>query len=214
MKDLEYERYRLATLGDDLQYCLDNNIIERLYEERPKDDARNDDHVAGIFQDSRQTLEVVSKLIQNISSLLFGTIKRKEFLEKYNVEPITYTQSPKDTNIPYQKIIDYLNKVAGTKYKHTSRLTRRHIKARWNEGFRDIEQYESVIDAKWRDWGSDDRMKEYVRPQTLFGTNFESYLQKGNLAKKLNCNSCFYKNIEKMDCWKTRTKCDSYRSAV
>ncbi|AYQ15187.1 phage replisome organizer N-terminal domain-containing protein [Bacillus paralicheniformis] len=81
--------------------------------------------------------------------------------------------SEKD-EIPYKLIIDLLNKVAGTKYRHTTAKTRSLIKARWNEGNR-FDDFKHVILVKWEEWRGTD-MDKYLRPQTLFGTKFENYL--------------------------------------
>ncbi|MGM1028067.1 MAG: phage replisome organizer N-terminal domain-containing protein [Bacillota bacterium] len=80
--------------------------------------------------------------------------------------------SEKD-EIPYKLIIDLLNKVAGTKYRHTTAKTRSLIKARWNEGNR-FEDFKHVILVKWEEWRGTD-MDKYLRPETLFGTKFENY---------------------------------------
>ena len=76
--------------------------------------------------------------------------------------------------IPYEEIISHLNKKAGTEYKTATKTTRQHIKARWNEGFR-LEQFIKVVDIKCREWIHTEQAK-YLRPETLFGTKFESYL--------------------------------------
>lgn len=84
--------------------------------------------------------------------------------------------------IPYKKIIDYLNKKADAGFKPEAQSTRRLIKARFNESFTEQNFY-SVIDLKVDEWSTDEKMNQYLRPQTLFGTKFESYLQKaGNGA--------------------------------
>ncbi|MEC1037606.1 phage replisome organizer N-terminal domain-containing protein [Bacillus licheniformis] len=80
--------------------------------------------------------------------------------------------SEKD-EIPYKLIIDLLNKVAGTKYRHTTVKTRSLIKARWNEGNR-FDDFKHVILVKWEEWRGSD-MDKYLRPETLFGTKFENY---------------------------------------
>ncbi|MDN5389846.1 MULTISPECIES: phage replisome organizer N-terminal domain-containing protein [Bacillus] len=80
--------------------------------------------------------------------------------------------SEKD-EIPYKLIIDLLNKVAGTKYRHTTAKTRSLIKARWNEGNR-FDDFKHVILVKWEEWRGSD-MDKYLRPETLFGTKFENY---------------------------------------
>lgn len=72
--------------------------------------------------------------------------------------------------------IDYLNAKCGTKYKPTTASTQRHLRARIEEGYR-LEDFKAVIDRKAAEWGSDPEMAQYLRPQTLFGPKFESYLE-------------------------------------
>ncbi|MBJ7884165.1 phage replisome organizer N-terminal domain-containing protein [Bacillus licheniformis] len=82
-------------------------------------------------------------------------------------------ESSEKGEIPYKLIIDLLNKVAGTKYRHTTAKTRSLIKARWNEGNR-FDDFKHVILVKWEEWRGSD-MDKYLRPETLFGTKFENY---------------------------------------
>ena len=77
--------------------------------------------------------------------------------------------------IPYQAIVDYLNMRTGSHYKASSKKTRDLIKARYNEGFT-FEDFQAVIDKKSMEWIKDKNMNKYLRPETLFGTKFESYL--------------------------------------
>lgn len=78
-------------------------------------------------------------------------------------------------SVPYQEIINYLNSSAGTNYRASSKKTKELIKARINEGFT-LEDFKLVIEKKSREWINDNKMKIYLRPETLFGTKFESYL--------------------------------------
>lgn len=71
-------------------------------------------------------------------------------------------------------IVRYLNEHAGTQYKETSKTTRNVIIARLNEGF-SIDDFKTVIYKKCKEWCDTD-MAKYLRPQTLFGTKFEAYL--------------------------------------
>jgi len=83
-----------------------------------------------------------------------------------------------DNDIPYKEIIDYLNEKAGTKYHATSSATKRLINGRIHDGF-ELKDFKLVIDKKVSEW-KNTSMNKYLRPQTLFGTKFESYLnQKG-----------------------------------
>ena len=85
------------------------------------------------------------------------------------------TKEKDKKEIPYTEIIDYLNAKLNTHYLSTSRKTRDLIKARWNEGFR-LDDFKVVIDKKVLEWYSDNKMKMYLRPETLFSNKFESYL--------------------------------------
>lgn len=80
-----------------------------------------------------------------------------------------------EPNIPYKEICEYLNTRTDSNYRHTTRKTRDLIKARFNEGFT-LEDFKVVIDKKCIDWLKDKEFKKYLRPETLFGTKFESYL--------------------------------------
>lgn len=75
-----------------------------------------------------------------------------------------------------REIVEYLNQKAGTHYKSSTELTRTKIHARLNEGFKK-EDFFAVIDHKCAEWKADEHMRQFLRPETLFGTKFESYLQ-------------------------------------
>lgn len=91
----------------------------------------------------------------------------------------TTTNNNKDQaqpdHAPYQEILDYLNSKVGTSYRASSKATQRLVKARVNEGFK-VEDFKKVIDIKVAAWKNDPKMSQYLRPATLFGTKFESYL--------------------------------------
>ena len=75
---------------------------------------------------------------------------------------------------PYKNVIDYLNQKTGKHYKATTRKTKDLIKARCNEKFNE-QDFKTVIDNKVTEWQGTN-MEKYLRPETLFGTKFESYL--------------------------------------
>nr|DAT67394.1 MAG TPA: replisome organizer protein [Caudoviricetes sp.] len=85
--------------------------------------------------------------------------------------------------VPYQEVVEYLNQKTGKNFKHTSKVTQRHIRARLAEGFT-VSDFKQVIDKKCNDWLRDQKMKEYLRPETLFGTKFESYLNSKTTTTK------------------------------
>lgn len=92
--------------------------------------------------------------------------------------------------IHYVEILDYLNKAAGTRFKATSEKTKRLIRARHNEGFTKGDFFQ-VIDIKTAEWLKDANMSKYLRPETLFGPKFESYLnqKQGGVTGGTNANA-------------------------
>ena len=74
----------------------------------------------------------------------------------------------------YKYIVGYLNEKTGKAFKDVNQKTRSHINARLKEGYT-VEDFKKVIDIKVAEWkGTQQDM--YLRPETLFGTKFESYL--------------------------------------
>lgn len=107
-------------------------------------------------------------------------------------------------NVPYQEIISYLNFGTGSNYKHTTQKTKQLIKARYNEGFK-VDDFKKVIDNMCTEWLHNPKMKCYLRPETLFGTKFESYLNRNvnNLPewvnKKIESEPCNEEELKKLE---------------
>ncbi len=87
---------------------------------------------------------------------------------------VTHNNTDNNTSL-IKDIVEYLNNTLGTKYRATSDKTKKHINARLNEGYT-FEDFKAVIDKKSEEWRDDSKMAQYLRPETLFGTKFESYL--------------------------------------
>lgn len=89
------------------------------------------------------------------------------------------------SDIPYKKIVEYLNAKTGKSYKSTTAKTKDLIKARFNDGFT-FDDFKIVIDNKVLDWANDDEMSKYLRPETLFSNKFEGYLNENPRLKPDN----------------------------
>jgi uncharacterized phage protein (TIGR02220 family)/predicted phage replisome organizer len=114
---------------------------------------------------------------------------RQKALPEPNVRPNVILTQPNGTDIDkdkdkdietdkdkeiYKTIISYLNEKAGTKYKPTTAKTKSAINARLAEKFT-VDDFKTVIDKKCADWLGTE-WEKYLRPETLFGTKFENYL--------------------------------------
>ena len=107
---------------------------------------------------------------------LIGTDSKLTDIKPDSKQQIVNTDSnTQKEQLPYKEIIDYLNLKLGSKYKHDSQETRKHIRARFNQGFT-LEDFFTVIDKKVLLWGKDLKMQAFLRPETLFSPKFESYL--------------------------------------
>ena len=75
-----------------------------------------------------------------------------------------------------KEIVGYLNAKLGTRYLPANEKTQRLITARFNENRKyTVTDFKEVIDKKIKEWKGTE-MEKYLRPETLFGTKFESYL--------------------------------------
>lgn len=81
------------------------------------------------------------------------------------------------------EVVQTLNEETGAHYRPTSKATMRHILARLREGFT-VDDCKEVIRKKTDEWGGDPEMSKYLRPETLFGSKFESYLNAPEDPKK------------------------------
>lgn len=120
--------------------------------------------------------------VNNIINLLNVNDNNNDNEESYN-------DSVNDSLNNFVKlVIDYLNSKLGTKYSYTTKSTIKCIKARLEEGKKrnfgeyKFDDFVTVIDNKTREWMKTD-MEKYLRPETLFGTKFESYLNQKDSSR-------------------------------
>jgi uncharacterized phage protein (TIGR02220 family) len=92
-----------------------------------------------------------------------------------NINNNTPYNPPKGDVIPYKEIISYLNEKAGTSYRHDTKNTQKYIRTRWKEDYR-LPDFKLAIDNCCAKWLADPKMVDCLRPQTIFSSKFESYL--------------------------------------
>lgn len=117
---------------------------------------------------------------------------RNEIIDLYNSRdtvsiPYAYDTDTTDTDTvsisdTISIIISYMNEKLGTRYREKNKETRKHINARLKDGFT-VDDFKNVIDKKCASWIGTD-MAKYLRPETLFGTKFESYLNEQQSKKE------------------------------
>lgn len=116
---------------------------------------------------------IITNVKENNTSDNNTSINNINRIDTLSGNPISY---------PYSDVIDYLNERTGKQYKSTTKKNQTVIRARSDEGF-NLDDFKKVIDNKVAEWKGTD-MEKYLRPETLFGTKFEGYLnqQQSNAA--------------------------------
>ncbi|MFT4446322.1 conserved phage C-terminal domain-containing protein [Bacillus subtilis] len=173
---IKWGKYNLNKAGKPMMDCIekelqevkDKTLIELVYPHIPNDAIRESfsRYVNDTYHDTLTSRGQKEK-------------EKEKEKEKYILSSKLDDTSSKNDVIPYKLIIDLLNKVSGKNYRSATQKTRSLIKARWNEGFR-FNDFKHVILVKTQEWLNDPEMNKFIRPETLFGTKFENYLnQKG-----------------------------------
>lgn len=70
--------------------------------------------------------------------------------------------------------ITLLNSLCFKNFRPTA-ANLKHVNARLKEGYT-FEEFKKVINFLQEKWGNDAKMRPYLRPETIFGTKFDSYL--------------------------------------
>ena len=73
------------------------------------------------------------------------------------------------------KALEAFNEITGKQELYLSPDAFMGIRRIQDSG-RTIEDVRAVVESKYAEWADDDKMRRWIRPQTLFGGNFESYL--------------------------------------
>jgi len=121
-----------------------------------------------------------TKRVQDVSNMDTQVRLGKDRLGKDSKDILSGSDEP--DHVPYKEIVDYLNEKTGSKYRSSGSKTKSLIKARTNEGF-SLDDFKTVIEKKAKEW-SGTTMEKYLRPETLFGTKFEGYLNEKQSANQ------------------------------
>jgi len=129
------------------------------------------------YQLEKATLNIENgRYIQGAKQVLSKCL---ESIEENSIEE----NSIEEYSIEY--IVGHLNDKTGSNFKSSSRKTRKLIKTRIEEGFKQ-QDFITVIDTMVTHWLNDEKMCVYLRPETLFSNKFEGYLNRKQ--KKMTTN--------------------------
>lgn len=150
------------------------------------------DQIQDINLDSEVQLKSLKGTTQKFKGLnsKVSTLATQKFKQNINL------LKDKSIKYIYCSVVSYLNSKIGSKYKPSSGETQRFIHARLEEGFT-LEDFKMVIDKKVKEW-TGTSMEKYLRPSTLFGTKFESYLNQTDTSS-IEVNKSADKTYEDFD---------------
>lgn len=114
---------------------------------------------------------------QKFKDTIYNNTSNEYYKNNSNVEQVDEPIS--DT---INEIISFLNEKAKSSYRSSTPKTRQLIGARLKEKFV-LEDFKKVIEFKCQQWLNDAKMSAYIRPETLFGTKFEGYLNEAKRGK-------------------------------
>jgi len=144
------------------------------------------------FFDTLESRSMVSRESDNKTSYLTvcnydtyqGSRSSRSPAEVQHSSTTKQRKKEKNTNVEFMtNLIGYLNQETGKDFKSTTKQTISAVNARLVEGFTKMD-FKTVIDTKVKQWLNDPEMEQFLRPQTLFGTKFESYLNSNGQMKQ------------------------------
>lgn len=141
------------------------------------------DHKKQLVVDENQRYQRVdemdAKCIHNVSNMdtqvRLGKVRDRDRLGKVTLTKQDSQAEPDNLAEKRKQVVDYLNQKIGSKYRPGSSATKTHLDARFKDGFT-VADCKQVIDKKVAEWGNSPQWSKYLRPATLFGSKFESYL--------------------------------------
>ena len=87
------------------------------------------------------------------------------------------------------EVIQYLNLKSGKNFKVAKGLLER-----FREGY-SVDDAKRVIDVKVAEWGNDNKMKQFIRPATLFSGKFDQYLNQDEVKQSFNFDTAPVKEL-------------------
>lgn len=122
------------------------------------------------------------KIVTRASDLLTNDSKLLSFAPVIQSNPIQSESNPNPNPLIASKVVAYLNDKTNCRYSDKAKATLDLIAERMREGFTE-EDFMTVIDKKAAEWMGTEWQK-YLRPVTLFGDKFETYLNEEIAPKK------------------------------
>lgn len=196
-----YLRHSIIKGGAPVRDCLISEMKK----------VKNKDLIANVFlhlKGDEKLNETVKSIIAEYEEkngiLLYCNEKEKDNEkenenENENDNEVSYPDSHNESlNDTFKTIIEHLNARTNQHYMHKTKKTQKLIRARLDDGFT-IDDFLIVIDKKSQEWIGTEYEK-FLRPETLFGTKFEGYLN-AKINPKQSRASYIQNRVSAVDSW-------------
>lgn len=141
-----------------------------------------------LTQEELDILVEKAKLYDKIAVLTkdsFGMINNTSETQKAHQEP------KNDHSADIEEVVAYLNKKVGTNFSAKNKETVQLLNARFKEKYSVADCFK-VIDNMYDAWFTNEKMREFLRPSTLFRpTNFENYINREKICSANATSSWF-----------------------
>lgn len=126
----------------------------------------------------RKTKEIKEEINKEISVIEHSETKspppQKNVVEGFFEKNVTEIEEQPASHLAIN-ILTALNSICFSNHR-PNKINLGHINARLKEGYV-FQDFVDVINFKAKEWLNDPKMGQYLRPKTLFCTNFDGYLQ-------------------------------------
>lgn len=120
-------------------------------------------------------MQDIDLIIWNTGSIQVKNWEKYQSAQYHSTERVQKHRANKEEEEQIDKVITEFNRITGKRFSLKTDETRKLIRGRFNEG-RTVDELIAVIHWKQKDWSKQERMKQYVRPNTLFRPgNFDNY---------------------------------------
>ncbi|MCP1639674.1 putative phage replisome organizer/uncharacterized phage protein (TIGR02220 family) [Streptococcus gallinaceus] len=187
---VEADKYYLNSMPEMVGQITSNALRQRRFQAKKKQSALENN--ALITQNNvEKEIEIRDESYSKSNSYILDNILSgnpdytfPDWLEETAIKELEKTKN-KELWTP----IAYLNQKANKRYKFVDK-TKKLLQARFREGYT-LEDFKQVVDIKTAEWKDNPEFAKYLRPETLFGTKFDSYLNQKPKNKRIDPNDNF-----------------------
>jgi len=135
-------------------------------------------------KDSKKTLaKFKTKVKMSEITTTLIRLQNQHLIEWSGYEAAVKRTNKKGVTKEAEEVIEFMNKLYGTKFKPESKTARVNIENRLHEF--SIEECKIVVANRWSEWRFSSVMKQHLNPHTIFRpSKFEKYLEEANRSKQ------------------------------